>query len=120
MPDNIFTDIPEAARNGEGEAFEELLTRPGIRIERIISTGQASPTGFWYCQTHDEWILILQGSAGLRFDTETDVRILKAGDFVNIPSLCRHRVEWTEQNGTTIWLAIHYGEKTLNEAGEAE
>ncbi|MFD3229093.1 cupin domain-containing protein [Rahnella aceris] len=63
MPDNIFTDIPEAARNGEGETFEELLTRPGIRIERIISTGQASPTGFWYCQTHDEWILILQGSA---------------------------------------------------------
>jgi cupin 2 domain-containing protein len=119
MPDNMFRDIPQAAGDREKETFEDLLTRPGLRIERIVSTGQASPPGFWYCQPQNEWVLVLQGSAGLQIENETEVRIMKSGDFVNIPSLCRHRVEWTDPDETTIWLAIHYDEDRDKEAGEA-
>jgi cupin 2 domain-containing protein len=32
------------------EQFVELLSRPGLKIARIVSTGQASPLGFWYDQ----------------------------------------------------------------------
>lgn len=109
MTENMFTHFPQAALNKEDETFEALLTRPDVRIERIISTGQSSPPGFWYCQPQSEWVMVLQGSAGLLMENESDVRVMKAGDFVNIPSQCRHRVEWTDADHPTIWLAVHYG-----------
>jgi cupin 2 domain-containing protein len=33
---------------------------------------------------------------------------MKTGDFINIPAHQKHRVEWTEPEEETIWLAIHY------------
>jgi cupin 2 domain-containing protein len=47
---NLFADLPEGAGAPAEEfveEFVELLSRPGLRIERIVSTGQASPAGFW-------------------------------------------------------------------------
>ena len=41
--------VPEAA-----ERLEILLAQPGLRIERIVSSGQASPPGFWYDQPETE------------------------------------------------------------------
>jgi len=118
MTDNMFTHFPAATLNRGEETFEALLTRPDIHIERIISTGQASPAGFWYCQAQSEWVLVLQGAAGLQLENESDIRVMKAGDFVNIPALCKHRVEWTSPDERTIWLAVHYGIEAKNEAGE--
>ena len=77
------------------EQFSELLNRPGLRIERIVSTGQSSPPNFWYDQPDGEWVLLIQGEARLRFADEAEARHLKAGDFVNIAPHRRHRVEWT-------------------------
>ena len=31
---------------------------------------------------------------------------------VNIPAHRRHRVEWTDPHEPTIWLAVHYGDRT--------
>lgn len=106
---NVFTNFPDAARTGEMETFEELLSQPDVCIERIVSTGQASPPNFWYCQPRGEWVIVLKGSAGLQFEGETQCRELHAGDFVNIPPQCRHRVAWTAPDVATVWLAIHYG-----------
>ena len=39
-----------------------------MRIERIVSTGQSSPPGFWYDQADDEFVVLLSGSARLRFE----------------------------------------------------
>ena len=36
-------------------------------------------------------------------------RTLKRGDYLHIPAHARHRVEWTDQDGPTIWIAVHYG-----------
>lgn len=109
MPTNLFNDFPAAAHLGEAETFEALLTQPGLLIERIISTGQSSPPDLWYCQPQGEWVIVIQGEAKLRFADEAEARLLQAGDFVNIPAQCRHRVESTAANVTTIWLAVHYG-----------
>lgn len=100
---NIFADL--AADTGE-ERFEALLDRPGLRIERIVSTGHASPPGFWYDQPHDEWVLLLRGSAGLAIDGEAELT-LRPGDFVLLPAHCRHRVSWTSDTEPTVWLAVH-------------
>ncbi len=70
------------------------------------SHGHSSPVGFWYNQSEPEFVVLLQGEACLRFDDE-EIE-LKPGSFVDIPAHKRHRVESTNPNEPTIWLAIHY------------
>jgi cupin 2 domain-containing protein len=84
-----------------------LVAVPGLRIERIVSCGQASPPGFHYDQPHAEWVAVLSGSADLRFADEPEPRRLVAGDTVLIDPHRRHRVEHTDS--PTVWLAIHFG-----------
>lgn len=102
---NLFDAIPEHMLN---EVTEPLINRQSLRIERIISQGQASPAGFWYDQAEDEWVLLVSGRAGLQFEDETDVRELKSGDHVYIPAHRRHRVAWTDAGSATIWLAVYF------------
>jgi cupin 2 domain-containing protein len=101
--DNLFADVPH---DNAGEQVAELMSAPGVKIERIVSHGQASPPGFWYDQEWAEWVVVLQGSAGLLFEGEGAPRHLKRGDFVHIAAHVRHRVEWTE--APTLWLAVHH------------
>jgi cupin 2 domain-containing protein len=101
---NLYDGI---AAGGAAERFDELLSSPQIRIERIVSHGQASPPGFWYDQAWSEWVLVLEGAAGLRFETESAPRVLRRGDYVAIPAHARHRVEWTDPAQATVWLAVH-------------
>lgn len=106
MIDNLYSDLPASPR--QDELFRELLKRPGLRIERIVSTGQASPSGFWYDQPEGEWVLLLQGEAGISFEDTAEALALLPGDFLEIAPHRRHRVEWTHPDLTTVWLAIHY------------
>lgn len=102
---NLFSALPTSV---DQEHFEALLTYPGLRIERIVSTGQASSPGFWYDQPQDEWVVLLSGAAGLRFADEESVRVLKPGDWLHIPAHARHRVEWTDTAQSSVWLAVHF------------
>lgn len=103
MKTNLFEQIPKTAAQ---EIFTELLLTDQVRIERIVSFGQASPEGFWYEQPESEWILLLAGSAQLRL--EDRVLDLVPGDYLNIPAGTPHRVEKTAEHGQTVWLAIFY------------
>ncbi|MCL2657191.1 MAG: cupin [Betaproteobacteria bacterium] len=105
MSDQLLADLPAL---GGDEQFRELLARPGLRIERIVSSGQCSPPGFWYEQAEGEWVVILQGEAKLRFADEADARHLRAGDSLDIAPHRRHRVDWTPTGQHTIWLAVFY------------
>lgn len=104
--DNIFDGVKTRAAE---EEITALLARPGLRIERIVSTGQASPPDFWYDQPNDEWVMLLTGSAGLAVEGEPERR-LEPGDIALLPAHKRHRVEWTDEGSPTVWLAIHFGE----------
>jgi len=101
---NLFTDIP-------GEMPEEICTQiiraDDLRIERIVSRGQASPPGFWYDQEMNEWVLLVKGSALLRFFDGREIA-LTPGDYLLIPRHVRHRVERTAPEGETVWLAVHF------------
>ena len=101
---NLFSNIPADLPD---ELIETLLGAESIRIERIISHGQASPDGFWYDQDQHEWIVVLKGAGRIRFDDQAVQ--MQPGDFINIPAHRRHRVEWTTPDEPTIWLAVHYG-----------
>jgi cupin 2 domain-containing protein len=89
------------------ELVECLVSAPGLLVERIVSRGHASSAGFWYDQETDEWVVLLSGAARLTFEGREPVD-LTPGAFVNIPAHQRHRVEWTDPDHATIWLAIHY------------
>lgn len=54
------------------ELFTTLAALPGSRIERIVSTGQSSPDGFWYDQDWDEFVLLVAGAATLQVEGEDD------------------------------------------------
>ena len=102
---NLLAPLPDATA---AERADALVTRSGLRIERIVSRGQASPPGFWYDQTEAEWVMVLAGRARLRFEDETEARVLDPGDWVEIPPHRRHRVDWTDPAVPTVWLAIFY------------
>jgi cupin 2 domain-containing protein len=103
--DNLFADIP---REMPEELVGEILRTDAFRIERIVSRGHASPPGFWYDQGADEWVLLVKGSASLCFDDGREVA-LAPGDHLLIPRHVRHRVERTDPEEETVWLAVHFG-----------
>lgn len=103
---HLFADIPTTLL---AERFDTLLNTGVCRLERIVSIGHATAPGEWYDQNGDEWVILLQGQAGLRFADEDAARLLTPGAYVWIPAHCRHRVEWTSADPPTVWLALHWG-----------
>lgn len=106
MIDNLFSALPD--KPTAEEQFLPLLNQLGLRVERIVSNGQKSAPDFWYAQKQAEWVVVLAGAARLRFEDETEARLLQHGDFVLIQPHRRHRIEWTDPTQNTVWLAIHY------------
>ena len=102
---NLFAALPPEIPE---EIFETILAAGNFRLERIVSAGQASAPGAWYDQDTHEWVALLSGGAGLRFEDEPEPRVLRPGDYLLIPAHRRHRVEWTDPDRPTVWLALHY------------
>ena len=100
---NLFSSLCPAA--GE-ERVDRLIEGPGWRLERIHSCLASSPEGFWYDQTETEWVLVLRGSAQLRFEDEQHSRDLCVGDSLLIAPHRRHRVVTTDPDPGTLWLAL--------------
>ena len=101
---NIFRELRDKP---DDEVVETIVKRDGVKIERIVSTGQATPPGEWYDQESDEWVILLTGAARLSFEDGREME-LKPGDYLLIPAHCRHRVEWTDPHQQSVWLAVHF------------
>jgi cupin 2 domain-containing protein len=106
---NLFKDIPAKFKD---ELVEILTEGKGISVERIISMGHSSPPGFWYDQEKNEFVILLKGSAGMLFENRDGIITLNEGDYLDIPAHQKHRVEWTDPNHHTVWLAIFYENNT--------
>ena len=94
------------AAAGAEEEFTALLERPGVRIERIVSHGHATPGGQIYEQAWDEWVMVVEGAARLWLEGQGEVA-MERGDHLLIPARLRHRVTWTTPDSPTVWLAVH-------------
>jgi cupin 2 domain-containing protein len=101
---SLFAEIP--AHLSE-ELCEALVQRPGFTLERIVSRGHATPAGQWYDQEREEWVLVVKGRGRLRFAGRAEAVEMREGDYVHIPAHCRHRVEETDPDQETLWLALH-------------
>lgn len=100
---NLLHPLPPARHE---EDFTDILSRPGLRIERIVSHGQVTPPDAPYDQSHEEWVLLLAGAARLWLEDRGEVA-LEPGDSLLIPAHVRHRVIYTQADPPTIWLAVH-------------
>ncbi|MCI2263109.1 cupin domain-containing protein [Xanthomonas indica] len=102
---SLLAALPDARG---GEVFTELLRRSGCRVERIVSHGQTTPPDAPYQQAHDEWVVLLRGSARVAL-CEREVT-LAPGDHLFIPADTPHWVTFTDPEQPTVWLALHLGE----------
>ena len=102
---NLFSNIPKTLPE---ELIQTLATKETVRIERIVSKGHFTKKGFWYDQEQNEWVVLLKGKAIVFFDNDLKEIELHPGDYINILPHVRHRVEWTDPNEETVWLAVHY------------
>ncbi len=103
--ENLLQTIPDELPD---ELFTTIHRAEGLRIERIVSLGHSSPSGIWYDQDENEWVFLLEGSAALEFEGQTEPVELRRGSYLNIPAHVKHRVLWTDPAQKTVWLAIHY------------
>lgn len=99
---NLFADVPSALAE---EQFRDLAAGRGARVTRIVSTGQTTD---WQDSVEDEFVLLVTGSAVLRFAADNRRLALVPGDWCHIPAGARHRVEETDAGQPTVWLAVHF------------
>ncbi|UFH59482.1 cupin domain-containing protein [Sulfurovum mangrovi] len=85
----------------EGESFTTLFESDKLTISRIVSSDRVEPKE--YCQEVDEWVILLEGEATLKIDTE--IKTLHKGEFISIPAHTPHEVLTTQKG--TLWLALY-------------
>ena len=101
---NVFAMNTQLPPDGP-ELCETLATGAGsVRLERIVSNGQVTPEDEWYDQNRDEWVVVLEGEARLRYADGEELD-LKRGDALFLPRHKKHRVTYT--SSPCLWLAIH-------------
>ena len=101
---NLF-DFVTPDSDGD-EDVTALLERDGIRIERIVSSGQSSG---WYDQREGEFVALISGEAELEFDSGECIR-MSAGDTIFIVPHKRHRVKSTSKEPPCVWLCVFFSE----------
>lgn len=101
-PQNIY-ELPEDMT----EEYKEILHQSKHAIiEQIISKGHVTEEGIWLIQEHAEWVMIVQGHAGI--EIEGHKFMLHQGDHILIQGNKRHRVTETSSVPECIWLAVHF------------
>ncbi len=98
----LLKNIPTESKD---EIFETLIEKKDIKIERIISYGQTTPEDYWYDQEQDEFVLILDGFAKIKYENGKIIE-LKKGSSLYIKAHEKHQVIYT--SNPTIWLAIFF------------
>jgi cupin 2 domain-containing protein len=101
---NLLSQIPEIITE---EIFNTLFENDNLKIERIVSNGHCTAKDQWLEQDRDEWVVLIQGAAKLLLKQSKQIVDLNPGDYILIPAFCKHRLEWTDSNQKTVWLAVH-------------
>ena len=96
---NLFKNIkPDSSQELVEIIYEDEITK----VERIISSGQ---TTTWQIQDDVEFVYLLQGEA--KIETLEEVYKLQAGDGLKIDSKIKHRVSYTSEQPSCIWLCFY-------------
>ncbi|MCF8331241.1 MAG: cupin domain-containing protein [Bacteroidales bacterium] len=88
------------------ETFIRLIQNQNCRIEQIVSSGHSTPSKKPYQQDFNEWVLVMQGEAWLKIESEHFH--LVTGDYLLIPANVEHWVTETSENPECIWLTVSF------------
>ena len=81
----------------------------------LPSCAASSADGYWYDQDEHEWLTLLRGSARLALQSPEQTIDLSVGDGLYLAPHRRHRVERTDPEPGTLWLALYW--ETSDEDG---
>tara|TARA_B100000927_G_C16277088_1_gene393947 strand:- start:134 stop:700 length:567 start_codon:yes stop_codon:yes gene_type:complete len=110
----------QTASRKEGNLLSQPLPSPGTESERTLIDGERwwlhlihsndfqTPQGQWLVQEESEWVLLLRGSAELMLKDPEELIDLSVGDPVLIDPRRPHRVERTDPDPGTVWLALYW------------
>ena len=84
-----------------GEILTTLLSHKNIKINHIVSSDHLEVTE--YLQEEDEWLVLIEGEATLRVNSEE--KHLKKGDTLFIAANTPHKILQTKKG--TVWLTVH-------------
>ena len=106
-PENLFGQ----ALPPDGEESEQQLQKGNSWSLKIIRSNRfRSPEGSWLDQEDHEWVMVLRGSARIRCSEPDRILDLSVGDHLHLPPHRRHRVERTDPDPGTLWLALHWSD----------
>ena len=97
------------------ERVRQLQSGPGWHLDLIHSCAASSADGYWYDQDEHEWLTLLRGSARLALQSPEQTIDLSVGDGLYLAPHRRHRVERTDPEPGTLWLALYW--ETSEEGG---
>ncbi len=92
------------------ESMHVLASAETWRLLLIASNDYRSPSGEWMDQSDHEWVLVLRGSACIALENPDRIVDLSPGDHLSLSPHRRHRVERTDGDPGTLWLALHWDE----------
>lgn len=102
-------NLLESALPPAGEERVQVLQRGnGWRLLLIASNAFQSSEAVWLDQPDHEWVMVLRGSARLRLQEPDATLDLSAGDHLHLTPHRLHRVERTDPDPGTLWLALHW------------
>ena len=90
------------------ESTRVLASAETWRLLLIASNGYRSPHDEWMDQADHEWVLVLRGSACVALRNPARIVDLSPGDHLLIPPHQRHKLERTDPDPGTLWLALHW------------
>jgi len=99
---NLFENL---CFDPEEEKIERLFESGRIRVERICSSSQS---GELYDQEEHEWVILLEGQAGILFVDDGETVSLKGGDHLLIEAHRRHRLTFTSER--CLWLCVFWSD----------
>ena len=107
-PDGIDPLLRSVVPAEGTERVRQLQSGPGWHLDLIHSCASSSVDGFWYDQHEHEWLTLLRGSARLELQSPEQMIDLSVGDGLYLAPHRRHRVERTDPEPGTLWLALYW------------
>ncbi|MGL4333182.1 MAG: hypothetical protein ACRCZQ_02355 [Bacteroidales bacterium] len=105
-----YINIYDAITPENNQEITDILLRSAgangamnLRIERIVSNGEASPPDFWYDQDFNEWCCLVHGCAVLQTELQEEI-VLSKGDSCFLSRHLKHRV--SEVSDDAIWITV--------------
>ena len=115
--DNLLaTCCPQA---GE-ESTRVLASAETWRLVLIASNNYRSPLSEWIDQADHEWVLVLRGSACVALQSPDRIVDLSPGDHLLLSPHQRHRIERTDGDPGTLWLALHWDGHAIPTMGRSD